>query len=123
MSDLYKIPPTVPVSELSKHPDHVFEQLAQQHILLTRQGKAAGVLVHPTVWNRILERLENDEATILALEAELNIATGQSELVDISEEMLQAWIQATDEEVNSNAAVDAITKTRPARIPRDAIPA
>lgn len=100
MTDLYKIPTTLPVSELSKHPDTVFAQLDQGHLLLTRQGKAAGVLVHPTVWNRILERLDNDEATIWALEAELKLATGESALVDISEATLQAWIQATDAAVN-----------------------
>jgi hypothetical protein len=96
MSDIYKTPPAVPVSELRKHSDNVFDQLTQTHILLTRQGKAAGVLVHPTVWNRVLERLDDLEATVWALEAELDIARGKSELIEVSEEGLQAWIQAAD---------------------------
>jgi hypothetical protein len=64
--------------------------------LLTRQGKAAGVLVHPTVWNRVLQRLDDLEATVWTLEAELDIARGKSELIEVSEEDLQAWIQAAD---------------------------
>lgn len=119
MTDLFKIPTTVPVSELSKHPDAVFEQLHRGHLLITRQGKAAGVLVHPTVWNRILERLDNDEATIWALEAEIKLATGQSDLIDVSEERLQAWLDATDAAVSQKGAAKA-THTR---VVGDALPA
>jgi Antitoxin Phd_YefM, type II toxin-antitoxin system len=119
MTDLYKIPTTLPVSELSKHPDGVFAQLSQGHLLITRQGKAAGVLVHPTVWNRILERLDNDEATIWALEAELKLAKGESELIDISEETLQQWLQATKATVKPGK----VAKATGARVPADALPA
>ena len=115
MADVYKTPPTMPVSELRKHPDTVFDQLNQTHVLLTRQGRAAGVLVHPTVWNRLLESLDNLEATVWALEAELDLATGKSELIEVTEEALQEWIRKTD------AAPETEVKTKKARV--DAVPA
>lgn len=96
MADLYKTPPTMPISELRKHSDDVFDQLKQSHILLTRQGNAAGVLVHPTVWNRVLDRLDELEATVWALEAELEIAQGKSEWIDVTDEMLKQWSQPTE---------------------------
>ena len=96
MGDLYKTPPTIPVSELRKHSDDVFNQLKQTHVLLTRQGNAAGVLVHPTVWNRVLDRLDELEATVWALEAELEIAQGKSELIDVTDEMLEQWSHPTE---------------------------
>jgi hypothetical protein len=114
MSDVYKTPPTIPISELRKHSDNVFDQLTQTHVLLTRQGKAAGVLVHPTVWNRVLERLDDLEATVWALEAELDIAKGESELVELTEQELQAWIRVADSDAEA-------TNTRKKAVPR-AIP-
>ncbi len=115
MGDVYKTPPTMPVSELRKHPDTVFDQLNQTHVLLTRQGRAAGVLVHPTVWNRILESLDELEATVWALEAELDLATGKSELIEVTEEALQDWIRTAD------AAAESEAKTK--KVCVDAIPA
>ena len=115
MSDLYKVAPTIPVSELTKYPNSVFAQLAHSHILLTRQGKAAGVLVHPTVWNRILEQLDNDEATIWALEAELNLTAGKSELIDVSDDELKRWMTDSDRTARKNG--------NEAKVIPDALPA
>lgn len=83
MSDLYKVAPTMPVSELRKHPDAVFDKLKQTHVLLTRQGTEAGVLVHPTVWNRVLDYMDELECLVEMLQAELDMATGKDELVTI----------------------------------------
>ena len=102
MADLYKTPPTMPISELRKHSDDVFDQLKQTHILLTRQGNAAGVLVHPTVWNRVLDRLDELEATVWALEAELEIAQGESELIDVTDEMLVQWSHPSVTVINAS---------------------
>jgi len=86
MSDLYKVPPTMPVSELRKHPDVVFDKLKQTHVLLTRQGTEAGVLVHPTVWNRVLDYLDELEDLVEMLQAELALATGKDELITVDPE-------------------------------------
>lgn len=115
MSNLTQVSPTIPVSELSKHPDPVFAQLTHSQVLITRQGKAAGVLVHPTVWNRILERLDDDEAIIMALETELNLAAGKSELIDVSDDQLRRWI------LDSNPA--ATTDSKKAKANPNALPA
>ena len=120
MRDVYKTPPTIPVSELRKHSDTVFDQLTQTHVLLTRQGRAAGVLVHPTVWNRLLESLDNLEATVWALEAELDLATGKSELVEVTKETMQEWLRAADADA-AHAEAESEAKTKKARI--NAVPA
>ena len=90
MSELEKVPLAVPVSELSKHPDTVFTKLKQSHLLITRQGKEAGVLVHPTVWNRMVDYIDELECLVAALEVEHDLATGKTELITIDPDTWEA---------------------------------
>jgi PHD/YefM family antitoxin component YafN of YafNO toxin-antitoxin module len=83
MPGVERVPRAVPVSELSKRPDTVFAQLKKTHLLITRQGQEAGVLVHPTVWNRLIDYIDELEDLVEALEVERDIAAGKTKLVTI----------------------------------------
>jgi PHD/YefM family antitoxin component YafN of YafNO toxin-antitoxin module len=52
---LYGALPTMPVSELRSRQAEIIEQLQGSPVLLTQHGHGAGVLVHPRVWNHLLE--------------------------------------------------------------------
>jgi hypothetical protein len=47
--------PTMPVSELRTRQAEVIEQLQGSPVMLTQHGHSAGVLVHPRVWNHMIE--------------------------------------------------------------------
>jgi hypothetical protein len=52
---IYGALPTMPVSELRNRQAEIIAQLRESPILLTRAGHGAGVLVHPRVWNDVLQ--------------------------------------------------------------------
>jgi prevent-host-death family protein len=65
------IPETLPISELRFHQSEVLDQLSNGPVLLTRQGKAAAVLVDPVEWNRIVEQIEDLQLALDAVETRL----------------------------------------------------
>ena len=56
---MYKVLPTMPVSDLRTQQATILSQLAETPILLTQRGQSAGVLVHPDTWNKFVEQLEH----------------------------------------------------------------
>jgi PHD/YefM family antitoxin component YafN of YafNO toxin-antitoxin module len=55
---VYKAMPTVPASDLRKHQSEIVERIRETPILLTHNGHGAGVLVHPQVWNDVMDIYE-----------------------------------------------------------------
>lgn len=56
---MYKVLPTMPVSELRTQQAIILNHLSETPILLTQRGQGAGVLVHPDTWNKMIEQLEH----------------------------------------------------------------
>ena len=56
---MYKVLPTMPVSNLRTQQAVILNQLANTPVLLTQRGQGAGVLVHPDTWNKLIEQLEH----------------------------------------------------------------
>ena len=56
---MYKVLPTMPVSDLRTQQAMILNQLTETPILLTQRGQGAGVLVHPDTWNKFVEQLEH----------------------------------------------------------------
>ena len=73
------IPKTIPVSDLRFNQAELLDNLAAEPVLLTRQGKAAAVLVDPEQWNTLLARLEFLDDSITALQAKLELLTGEDD--------------------------------------------
>ena len=97
MSELEKVPPTVPVSAMSKRSEVVFEQIKKSHVLITRQGREAGVLVHPTVWNRLVDYIDELECLVAALEVERDIVLGKTKLIPLDPDTWEVIDHATEE--------------------------
>lgn len=68
MNQLIPTMPTFPTSSMQKEQGEIFEKLEDGPILFTRRGSAAGVLVHPSLWNKLLELLEDMEDAAVAQE-------------------------------------------------------
>lgn len=52
---IYGAMPTMPVSDLRNAQAGVIAMLRATPLLLTKDGRSAGVLVHPRVWNYLVE--------------------------------------------------------------------
>ncbi len=68
MNRLIPAMPTFPASSMRREQGEIFRQLEKSPILFTHHGSAAGVLVHPDLWNRLIELLEDKDDTAVAQE-------------------------------------------------------
>jgi PHD/YefM family antitoxin component YafN of YafNO toxin-antitoxin module len=65
---MYKAMPTMPVSDLRTKQAAILARLREAPILLTQRGHGAGVLVHPDLWNEMVELLDDYEDILIAKE-------------------------------------------------------
>ncbi|MCP4428623.1 MAG: type II toxin-antitoxin system Phd/YefM family antitoxin [Chloroflexi bacterium] len=65
---MYKAMPTMPVSDLRTKQAAILTNLHEAPILLTQRGRGAGVLVHPDLWNEMVELLDDYEDILVAKE-------------------------------------------------------
>ncbi|MCL4835857.1 MAG: hypothetical protein KJZ86_25690 [Caldilineaceae bacterium] len=66
MNRLIPAMPTFPASSMRWEQGEIFKQLEKSPILFTHHGSAAGVLVHPDLWNRLIELLEERDDAVVA---------------------------------------------------------
>lgn len=64
-----RVPLTIPVSDLRNEQARILEQLGEGPILLTQRGRAAAMLVEPSLWNLLIDRLADLEDIINGLDA------------------------------------------------------
>lgn len=83
---MYKVMPTIPASKLRIRQGQILGRLNESPILLTQRGHGDGVLVHPRVWNDVMEVYQ------LAQEAGL-LEKRFGKILD-SEEDEQQWPEA-----------------------------
>jgi PHD/YefM family antitoxin component YafN of YafNO toxin-antitoxin module len=74
---MYKILPTMPVSDLRTQQAVILGQLSETPILLTQRGQGAGVLVHPETWNKMVDQLEHLMHLELLRQRAAEIARGE----------------------------------------------
>ena len=68
MNRLIPAMPTFPASSMRREQGEIFRQLEKSPILFTHHGSAAGVLVHPDLWNQLIELLEDKDDAAVAQE-------------------------------------------------------
>ncbi len=61
----------IPISELRKRQAEVLAKLEEGPIILTQHGHGAAVLVSLAQWERLMERLEDMDDALTALEVRL----------------------------------------------------
>lgn len=83
----------VPVSDFRIHQSEVLDKLTNGPVYLTQRSKPAAVLLSATLWDQLLNRLENQEDLIEALKAELSIAQGNYEPEEIDFDALEAEVK------------------------------
>jgi PHD/YefM family antitoxin component YafN of YafNO toxin-antitoxin module len=89
---MYKVMPTMPVSELRLRQAAILAQLNETPVLLTQRGHSAGVLVHPDLWNEIVERLADYEDILITQERIHEVYSDPTVMRPVNE--LRARLQA-----------------------------
>jgi len=74
---LYAAMPTLPVSDLRNKQAETIAQLDKSPLLLTRDGRGAGVLVHPDQWNQIMNEMARLQRMIRADQILAEMKTGK----------------------------------------------
>lgn len=82
-------PQIIPVSELRNDYNRVLDLAQIEPVFLTKNGRAAGILISTDAWDRLAEKLEDFQDVIAILEAELAVARGEDEVADINIEELK----------------------------------
>lgn len=67
---MHLIPQTLPISDLRFKQNETLEGLDQGPVLLTKQGKAAAMLVSPDQWNQLIELIEDLQLALDAVEVQ-----------------------------------------------------
>ena len=83
-SMFYKAMPAITMDDLPKHQTDLLQTLHETPIMLINGGESAGVLVHPQLWNDLIEKLESFQALITSLQMD-------------EQEILDAQVAAIDE--------------------------
>lgn len=83
-----------PITTMQRHPQQVLALLDNGPVVLANRSKPAAILVSVAQWDRLIERLDDQEDIIDALEAKLAIATGQAEMMTQTE--IQEWLAADE---------------------------
>ncbi|MBV7332133.1 type II toxin-antitoxin system prevent-host-death family antitoxin [Chloroflexi bacterium TSY] len=86
-----KIQQFVPITEMRLRHSQVLELLDNGPVILAQRSKPTAVLVNVDMWDNVAEYIDELEATIDALMAELKIARGETETYILAENEIAEW--------------------------------
>ncbi|MBV7326935.1 type II toxin-antitoxin system prevent-host-death family antitoxin [Chloroflexi bacterium TSY] len=87
---MYKMPPTVPISNLRNDQDEILKMMDEQPVMLTQRGKARAALVNIEQWNHLMDLLELYRAYWRAESARVQSDMEGQEWVD-ADSMIDEW--------------------------------
>jgi prevent-host-death family protein len=91
---MHKTQQIEPMTTIQRSPHKVMAMLAHGPVVLANRSKPAAVLVSVALWDRLMERLDDQEDIIEALEAKLAIETGKAEMMAQAE--IQSWLDSDE---------------------------
>jgi len=81
---MHKLPQMTSIAELRNNHLQVFALLEKGPVVINNRSQPVGVLVSPAAWDRLMERLEDQEDIIDALQMKLDIAQGKVEVETVT---------------------------------------
>ena len=89
--------PTVTINEFQENPSTVYDIAEKHPVVILNDHEPKLVCFKPEEWNKIDQLIEDQEDLIAALKAELEIALGDDEMIEITDfEAFRADILSTD---------------------------
>ncbi|MEZ4731966.1 MAG: type II toxin-antitoxin system prevent-host-death family antitoxin [Caldilineaceae bacterium] len=93
---MHKLPQMTSIAELRNNHLQVFARLEKGPVVINNRSQPVGVLLSPAAWDRLMERLEDQEDIIDALQMKLDIARGEVEMETITATEIEEWIKADE---------------------------
>lgn len=93
---MHKLPQMTSIAELRNNHLQVFARLEKGPVVINNRSQPVGVLLSPAAWDRLMERLEDQEDIIDALQMKLDIARGEVEVETITATEIEEWIKADE---------------------------
>lgn len=91
-----KVQQIVPITDMRLRHAEVLERLSQGPVILAQRSKPAAVLVAVEMWDQIADYIDDLEATVDALDAELKIARGEATSHILTETELNEWLSGDE---------------------------
>lgn len=85
MIELNRVPQTASMQDIKNRTGEVTEHLVNGPVLLMNRATPQAVIISPAQWNAIVDRMEEMQDAIITLQAELAIATGESQVETIDD--------------------------------------
>ncbi len=85
MLELSRIPQTASMQDIKNRTGAVTKSFLKGPVMLMNRATPQAVMVSPAQWNAIVQRFEEMQDAIITLQAELAIATGQSQVETIDD--------------------------------------
>ena len=82
---MHKVMQTMSLSDFRKHQLETLAALKTEPVVLTQNGRDSALLILPAQWNQLIDRLEDLEDTVAALEMELAIERGEVEVATVTD--------------------------------------
>ena len=82
---MYPLPQISPITQMRSRQNELLAQLQQGPILLTQHSRPAAMLIDPERWNQLMAELEDLSDSVVALEAKIELLTGQDETISLAE--------------------------------------
>ena len=83
--ELSRIPQTASMQDIKNRTGAVTKKFVKGPVMLMNRATPQAVIVSPAQWNAIVDKLEEMQDAIVTLQAELAIATGQSQVETIED--------------------------------------
>jgi PHD/YefM family antitoxin component YafN of YafNO toxin-antitoxin module len=87
-----RLPQFAGVSDLRNNHLAVFAQLADGPVVLLNRTQPQGILLSPAQWDTLMDRLEDQEAIIEVLTAELQVERGEMTPESLAEQTFAEWL-------------------------------
>lgn len=85
MTELARMPQTASMQDIKNRTSEMTEQLTNGPVLLMNRATPQAVVVSVKQWDAIIERMDEMQDAIITLQAELAIASGESQVESIDD--------------------------------------
>ncbi len=87
------LPEIAPISDMRVRQVEIVQKAQHGPVVLVERGsRPALVVLSPTLWNAIAERLELLEDAVAVYKKRWEVATGQDEMTELSPALIEEWL-------------------------------
>ena len=87
------MPEIAPISDMRVRQMEIVQKAQHGPVLLVERGsKPALVVLSPTLWNALADRIELLEDAVAVYKKKWEVATGQDDMVELSPALIEEWM-------------------------------